>query len=146
MALSDFQSVQDVLNNYKEAVFARDVERFLASYAEDARVFDCWGPWERVGIADLRTMATDWFAGLAAEDVKVKVELDNAILSQSDTIASVHCEAVFAAYENKPGGQKLRQIKNRFTFSLKKDVNGWRITHKHSSLPVNIETGKAIIQ
>lgn len=37
-----FKEVQDVFKNYEEAVSEKDVEKFLAGYAPNVHLFDCW--------------------------------------------------------------------------------------------------------
>ncbi|SFC40792.1 hypothetical protein [Bacillus sp. UNCCL81] len=37
-----FFKVQDVLENYKSAVYEKDVERFINMYAPDIHIYDCW--------------------------------------------------------------------------------------------------------
>ncbi|WP_262177306.1 hypothetical protein [Saccharococcus sp. Marseille-Q5394] len=43
--------VQDVLENYRSAVYEKDVEKFLSLYASEVHIYDCWGKWESKGIS-----------------------------------------------------------------------------------------------
>jgi hypothetical protein len=55
----------------------------------------------------------------------------------------VHCAVTFAAFRENTE-DKLRQMTNRFTFGLKKVNESWLITHEHSSLPIDMQSGKGI--
>ncbi|MED1205303.1 YybH family protein [Heyndrickxia acidicola] len=139
---SDFQQVQDVLGNYQSAVYEKDVERFVSSYASDVHIYDCWENWECKGISNWREMVEGWFNGLKEEAINLKVAFEDVAVEENSNLAFVHCAVSFAAYN--PSGEKLRQMINRFTFGLKKENGSWTITHEHSSLPISMETGKGI--
>jgi len=45
------QPIQQMFDAYKAAVFAKDVDAFVALYHEDVCVFVLWGRWSYTGIA-----------------------------------------------------------------------------------------------
>lgn len=141
---AQFHSVGEVLENYRRAVFERDVERFLASYSADIHVFDCWGLWERNGISAWKEMASEWFAGLKNGGEQDEVEIDELRITEKGDLACAHAAVTFIARDQQ--GKELRRISNRFTFALKRGGGSWRIFHEHSSLPISVENGKAIFQ
>jgi ketosteroid isomerase-like protein len=138
----DFNKVQDVLENYKSAVYEKDVERFVSTYASDIHVYDCWENWECIGISKWKKMVEGWFNGLSEEGVLLKTDFDDLVVEENSNLAFVHCAVSFTAYNES--GEKLRQMTNRFTFGLRKENESWTITHEHSSLPISMETGKGI--
>ena len=138
-----FIKVIDVLENYKSAVFAKDVERFLSTYASDIHIFDCWGSWEKSGISQWRETVIEWFKGLSEEGVLLKVDFNDLVIEENSNIAFVYCAVTFSA-QHPNSGEILRQMTNRFTFGLRKENESWTIAHEHSSLPINIETGKGL--
>jgi len=136
-------SVEGVLEKYKRAIFEKDVESFLTIYDENVHIYDCWGKWESKGISLWRENVVNWFNGMREEGELLKVDVRDVTLEENTNLAFVHCAITFAAY-NEKSEEKLRQITNRFTFGLKK-VNGfWLITHEHSSLPIDMETGRGM--
>ncbi|WML49029.1 nuclear transport factor 2 family protein [Neobacillus sp. PS3-34] len=137
-----FSKVQDVLENYKSAIYEKDVERFLSAYAPDIHIYDCWGHWESAGISQWRETVKAWFTGLTEEGVLLKVDFNDLVVEENTNLAFVHCAVTFAAHNES--GEKLRQMTNRFTFGLRKENESWTITHEHSSLPINMENGKGI--
>lgn len=141
--MASIRMVQDVLDNYKSAVYERDVEKFLSAYAADVHIYDCWGDWECRGISSWRDNVIEWFNGLSEEGYVLKVAFNDLTIEENNNLAFVHCAVTFAAYKGEVE-EKLRQMTNRFTFCLKNTNSSWLIIHEHSSLPVDIQTGKGL--
>ena len=83
----------------------------------------------------------DWFNGLRVDGVLLKVDFNDLLVDENSNLAFLHCAVTFAAHHEE-SGEKLRQITNRFTYGLKKVNESWVIVHQHSSLPIDMETGK----
>lgn len=137
-----FTMVQDVIENYKSAVYEQDVEKFVSAYATNIQVYDCWEDWEYKGISKWKKAVNGWFNHLKVEGVQLKVELKDLVIEENAGLAFIYSNMTLIAYNGS--GEKLRQITNRFTFGLKKENNSWKIIHQHSSLPISMETGKCI--
>lgn len=138
-----FFKIQDVLENYKIAIYEKDVEKFLSIYSPELHIFDCWGNWENKGISEWRGSVVEWFNGLNEDGVLLKVDFSDLVVEENSFLAFVHGAVTFAAYQ-EDSGEKLRQMTNRFTYGLKKVNEAWVIAHEHSSLPINMETGKGM--
>jgi ketosteroid isomerase-like protein len=52
---------EEMPDAYVAAVRAKDVDAFLALYAEDVRTFDLWSVWTYDGKDALREMVEEWF-------------------------------------------------------------------------------------
>ncbi|WKA50690.1 SgcJ/EcaC family oxidoreductase [Planococcus liqunii] len=137
-----FATVQDLLTNYTEALYAGDAEKFLSGYAADVHIFDCFEQWEYGGIEAWRAFVTEWFSGMEQEGAKLRAEVKSQTAEEYEDSAHVHGIISFAALDQF--GQPLRKTKNRFTFVLRKVDGSWRIVHEHSSVPVHMEDGRAI--
>ncbi|HET7657284.1 MAG TPA: nuclear transport factor 2 family protein [Bacillales bacterium] len=137
-----FTNVQDVMENYKSAIYEKDVDKFLSGYASDVHLFDCWENWECNGISAWRESVTEWFNGLKEEGVLLKISFADLVVEESSDVAFANGNVTFAACDES--GKKLRQMTNRFTFGLRKEKDSWKIAHEHSSLPIEMETGKGI--
>lgn len=141
--ITGISKVQDVLENYKSAVYEKDVDQFLSTYAADVHIYDCWGNWECKGISSWRENVVMWFNSLSEDGNLLKVDINEVTIEENTSLAFVHCAVSFVAYSEQ-SGEKLRQMTNRFTFGLKKVNESWVITHEHSSLPIDMNTGKGI--
>ena len=140
MTASD-QPVRQALAAYQAAVLAKDVDAFVAIYADDARIFELWGTWEH-DIASWREMAKGWFAFLGdqrsvvtAHDVRAQVSGDMAMLSASLTYTAVD-----------EAGQDLRSLDNRLSWVLRERGGRWFVVHEHTSVPLAHDGGKGIFK
>ena len=138
-----FSKVQDVLEIYKTAVYEKDVEKFLSMYAPETHIYDCWGKWEVKDLFSWKKNVAEWFNGLNEDGVLLKVDFRDLVVEEDANLAIVYCTVTFTAHKEE-AGEQLRQMTNRFTYGLKKVNESWFIAHEHSSLPINIETGKGI--
>jgi len=131
------QELQSLFDRYKQSVYQKDTESFLALFDENVRVFDMWA-WTYDGLAAWRQMVTGWFAGLGADrDV---VTFDDIRIQQSGEMAVASTIARFAAVSEK--GEELRVLQNRLTWAGQKKNGVWKIIHEHSSGPVDGSTMK----
>ncbi len=136
------KKIMQVLDAYKSAVFAKDVDAFVNLYDQEARVFDLWQKWSYDGIEAWRGNVTDWFNSLGTE--RVAVEVDNVEISATDRLATAYG---FVTYKGLlADGKELRAMQNRLTWVLKPKDGKWKIIHEHTSAPVNAETSKVILQ
>jgi uncharacterized protein (TIGR02246 family) len=125
--------MEEMLTAYAAAVRAKDVDAFLALYADDVRNFDLWGVWSYDGKEELRGMVAEWFGSLPDDEV-VTVKFDDVRTQAGEAVAALSAFTTFAA--ESPDGTELRSMNNRLTWILHKDGGGaWRIAHEHTSAP-----------
>lgn len=130
-----------VLEDYKAAVLARDVDAFVALYDDEVRVFDMWGNWSYSGIAAWRAVVASWFESHGSE--RVVVEFGDPQVRAAPDIAVIH---VFVVYRGVSAeGAELRSMTNRMTLALWRNRGLWKIVHEHTSAPVDHRTAKVIL-
>lgn len=134
--------IRRVLDAYKAAVFAKNVDAFVALYDQNVCVFDMWGEWSYNGIKAWRKMVTDWFGSLGTERVSVDVSDVRVVVAQD--VVVVHAFVTYRGLSTE--GEELRAMSNRLTLALKQSSGTWRIVHEHTSAPVDFETSKVILQ
>ena len=131
--------MDDMLAAYAAAVRDKDVDAFVALYADDVRNFDLWQEWAYDGKEALRAMVAEWFGSLPADEV-VAVRFDDVRTQTGPDVAAVSAFTTFAAVS--PDCTELRSMNNRLTWVLRKDADGtWKIAHEHTSAPAG-EDGK----
>ena len=141
--MSDLEkSINRVLEIYKNAVYAKDVEAFMRLYDPKIRIFDTWGVWSYEGAASWQMAVEAWFTSLGAE--KVKVSFDEVQTSGSPDFAVVSAIVTYAGLSAQ--GEPLRAMQNRLSWVLKTSGHVLRIIHEHTSAPVGFEDMKAILQ
>jgi len=135
------RSLLQVLDDYKSAVLAKDVDAFLALYDDEVRVFDMWGNWSYSGIAAWRAVVARWFEAHGSE--RVVVEFGDTQVRAAPDIAVIN---VFVVYRGVSAeGVELRSMTNRMTLALWRTAGRWKIVHEHTSAPVDHETTRAIL-
>ncbi|HEX4710614.1 YybH family protein [Phenylobacterium sp.] len=132
----------EVLRRYKSAVRAKDVERMLALYDDDVRIFDAFGLWAIQGAPAWRQAVEQWFGSLGHDTVEV--DLADLRTDGGTDLAVVSAIVTFAAVSAQ--GERLRSMQNRFTWSLARRGGVLKIFHEHSSAPISLDDGKAILQ
>lgn len=130
------------LETYKVAVFAKDVEAFLALYDDEVHVFDLWGAWSLHGVEAWRNMVVDWFASVG--DERIVVDIDQARSYRSDELLIGHAFLTYTALSDD--GRRLRSLDNRITAALKKVDGVWKIFHEHTSAPIDHASAKAMLR
>ncbi len=131
--------VPQILEGYKAAVHAKDVDAFVALYDADVRVFDMWGTWSHNGLPAWRTMAEGWFGSLGSE--RVVVSFDDVQTTLAPDLAVAHAFVTYQAVG--ADGAVLRALDNRITLTLRRRSGAWKIVHEHSSAPIDGDTAKA---
>jgi ketosteroid isomerase-like protein len=141
--LSDIDtSVNKVLEAYKSAVHAKDVEAFMRLYDPAVRVFDAWGIWSYEDASAWQVAIEGWFASHPTE--RVKVSFDDVRSVVTPALASVSAIVTYAGVSAQ--GEQLRAMQNRLTWTLRTSGHVLRIIHEHTSAPAGFEDGKVILQ
>ena len=108
--------ILQVLEDYKAAVWAKNVDAFVALYDRETVVFDMWGAWSHNGIAALRSVAEGWFGSLGKD--RVVVDFSDAQTIVAADLAVVHAFANYKAVD--ADGMELRSMDNRLTMTLRR--------------------------
>jgi uncharacterized protein (TIGR02246 family) len=127
--------VEQMLEAYAAAVRAKDVDAFVDLYADDVRTFDLWSEWSYDGKEALRAMVAEWFGSLG--DEVVAVEFDDVRTESGADFAAVSAFTTFRALSSD--GEELRSMNNRLTWVLRREGEGWKIAHEHTSAPAGDE-------
>jgi len=128
--------VNELLDAYAAAVRAKDVEAFLALYADDVRSFDLWSVWSYDGKDAYRAMVEEWF-GSPDTAAQVVVEFDDVQTEEGDGVAALSAFLTFRGLN--ADGVEERSMNNRLTWILRRDGGGWKIVHEHTSAPAGDE-------
>ena len=131
-----------VLGAYSAAVDGKNLTDFTGLYAPDVHVYDAWGKFEYVGAEAWQAMAADWYGSLGTETVRLDFA-DVRVLA-GEKVAMLSAAATFTAFS--ADGGKLRSLTNRMTMGLELRGSRWLIVHEHSSLPIDMETGRGIFE
>jgi len=132
--------VTTMFENYTSRVLSKDVESFLELYAHDTLVFDAWGMWEFAGVDAWRPMVTMWFESLG--DKLCEARFTEVVATVRDDVAFAHAAVRYA--EVTAEGEQVDSMMNRITVALEKRDGEWKITHEHTSVPLDMQSAKGI--
>jgi ketosteroid isomerase-like protein len=138
------KSVDDlslIFETYKNAVFQKDIEAFASVFDEKVQVFDMWERWAYDGLPAWKKMAEGWFESLGTD--KDVVTFDDIRIQASGEMAVVTSFVRFTAISEK--GEELRYLENRLTWVAFRKGEVWKISHQHTSGPIDSATMKVIL-
>ncbi len=134
--------IDRLIESYKAAVHAKDVDAFMRLYNPAVRVFDAWGVWSYEGAEMWRRAVEGWFTSLGGE--RVKVEFEDVQTVGTEELACV--SAIVSYTGTSAQGEPLRSMQNRMSWVLRTSGHVLRIVHEHTSAPIGFEDLKAILQ
>jgi ketosteroid isomerase-like protein len=134
--------ILQVLDDYRAAVFAKDVDSFVALYDQHVLVFDMWAVWSYNGVGSWRDMVAGWFGSLGNE--RVIVDFSDTHSTFAHDLAVAHSFVTYKAVS--ADGVELRSMDNRQTMALRRKDDEWKIIHQHTSSPIDGATATVIFE
>ena len=131
--------VQALLDSWSEAARTKDIERIMSLYAPDIVYFDVVPPLHYTGSAALRRNFLRWFA---AYEGPIGQEIhDSHIVASGDlAVANMLIRASGTLQNGREVGYWVRA-----TVCCQRAEDRWVITHEHISLPVDVASGRAVL-
>lgn len=133
------ETVQNVLDQYKTAVYNQDIELFMELYDDSIHVYDSWNTWEVTSKVQWMNVIENWFNGLKRDMSTLKVSFEDCVITENANIAFIYSSVRFSEFNSH--NIEFRHLTNRFTLGLKYINNKWKIVHEHSSLPIDSDKG-----
>lgn len=131
--------LEDLFASRSEAVWTRDLERLLALYTPDVVYFDLVPGLRYIGIDQLRRRFSHWFDSFAGP---IGQEIRDLTVAASGEFAFAHM--LIRASGTLQDGREVGYWV-RVTDGCQRSNDRWLIAHEHVSLPVDIATGRAVL-
>lgn len=136
----DEADVRQRVDQLVEAIRAMDLERLKPLYTPDVVTFDVPAPLRRVGIeGKLR----NWMDAFAAFQPPLAYELRDLSITAGGDVAFAHGLARLSG--TLKNGSPAGGFWVRFTACLRKVDGSWLVAHDHASVPLDVETGRAVL-
>jgi uncharacterized protein (TIGR02246 family) len=135
-ALDEVQ-IRALIEEKIKAVRAKDIDGATSSYAPDVLSFDVVNALQYVGSDAIRKRLEEWFSSFQGS---IGFEIRDLSITSGDRVAFSHSLNHVSA--TTTGGGKL-DMWWRETACYRKIDGKWLITHQHSSVPFDVESGKA---
>ena len=131
--------IRAFLDNRSESIRMKDIDRLMSHYSPDIIYFDLVPPLQYVGSAALRDRFLEWFDSYQGE---IRQEIRDLHIFISGDIA-VTSMLIRSGGTLKNGRET--ELGVRATSSCQRSNHSWVITHEHISLPVDLRSGKAVM-
>jgi ketosteroid isomerase-like protein len=131
-------SIREIVEARIRAVQAGDPDAMVEFVADDVVIFDVVPPLVSHGKQTAYQRGVEW---LGSYEGTVSWDTGGIVVTASADVA--FCHFVSRVQGTLKSGQRI-DMRFRTTLGFQKIVEGWRITHEHSSDPFDPETGKAL--
>lgn len=133
------QEIRTFYDRYVDVIRAQDVDAMMSLYADDANVFDAMSDWQYSGADAWLTNVQHWFSH---EGMSQGVVIDNMAITVSGDLAVARMDVQFSASTETEN----HSMWTRMTSALRKTDGAWKIFQEHTSVPINPETMKPILE
>lgn len=130
--------IREVMDTWKSAFEAKDLERIMSLYADDVVAFDMMPPLKFAGKEAYRKA---WEEGLRQMEGPYSIEtLEHHIVVDEETAYSYS----IGRFRGEREGKDFEMV-SRVTDCFRKMDGKWLITHEHASVPLDMQTGKGLM-
>jgi uncharacterized protein (TIGR02246 family) len=130
--------IRERLDQWTKALYAKNLDALMALYAPDTITFDLMPPSQVDGADRYRKNFERWFASISGP---IDYELHNLRITASDEVA--FCHSVNHVTATRASGEKA-DYWVRVTVGFEKRNGQWLVIHDHISMPIEMETMKAV--
>lgn len=133
----DEAKIRELLDAWVQALRSRDADAIVSRQAPDVVSFDVVNPLQYVGSGETRRRAQEWLSsfqgpvGLKMRELSVTVGEDVAFAHSLNRVSGRTADSQAIA------------MWLRSTVCLRKIDGEWTVTHQHSSVPFDGESGRA---
>jgi uncharacterized protein (TIGR02246 family) len=132
-------AIRELIDGYVNAVRAKDINGVTSVYAPDLVAFDVVPPLQYVGAEAFRKVWQEVFETFQAP---ILYEVRDLTITAGDDVAFSH--SLNSNCGTMKNGQKT-DLWLRWTVCYRKTNGKWRIAHLQVSVPVDLRTGKAVL-
>jgi uncharacterized protein (TIGR02246 family) len=129
--------IRDAMAEWVTAACAKDVNRLMSHHAPDVLLFDVVNPLRYAGVDAARNRMEDWFSSFQGP---INYEMRDMTIAADEDVA--FCHSLQHVNGTKIDGTTF-DVWWRATVCFRKLDGKWLVTHAHSSVPFDVETGRA---
>jgi uncharacterized protein (TIGR02246 family) len=138
---SDDAQIRQLVDEWKNALRAKDIDRMMANYSPNILVFGVTPPLQYKGANEYRKK---WEEMFNATEGPIALESRDVDISASGDFGLMHClKRITAKMKGSKGDDEGSWMRVTVCF---RNIDGrWLVTHEHVSVPFDPTTGKASI-
>ena len=136
---SDEAQLRQLIEQWTQALYAKDLNTLMSCYAPDILTFDILPPLQYQGVDAYRKNFEAWFAAVHGP---IEYETRDLRIVTGDEVA--FCHSLNRVRSTRTTGEHT-ETWVRVTVGFRKIEGTWRITHEHVSVPCDMETSQALL-
>jgi uncharacterized protein (TIGR02246 family) len=134
---NDEAQIRHLIEDWRDALSARDLDRLMLHYASVVLFFDAVPPYQHRGAAAYRRT---WEAMFAHLPPRIGVELRDLDIRVSGDLAAMHC---LTRIINRETEEDATCGWVRVTVCYQRQRGSWSVIHEHVSVPFDPATSQA---
>lgn len=127
--VNDERQIRTLIDNWANAIRAKDVDGLMSHYTPDILVFDLAPPLQYAGIDAYRKNFEEWFSSFQGS---IGCEIRDLSINAGDDVAFGH--SLNRISGERTSGEET-DVWVRATVCYRKIDGEWRIAHEHASVP-----------
>lgn len=131
--------IRELLDGFVRAISAKDIDGVMSVYAPELVAFDVVPPLQYRGAEAFRKV---WEGLFALFEGAIQYELRDLSITAGDNVAFSHS---FNRLNGTAKNGRTSDLWVRWTACFRKTNGGWRIAHVQVSVPVDLASGKAVL-
>jgi uncharacterized protein (TIGR02246 family) len=136
---SDEAQIRQLIEQWEQALHAKDLDTLMSYYAPDILTFDILPPLHYRGVDAYRKNFEAWFAAVQGP---IEYETRDLRITIGDGVA--FCHSLNRVRSTRTTGETT-ETWVCVTVGFRKIEGTWRITHEHVSVPCDMETSQALL-
>jgi uncharacterized protein (TIGR02246 family) len=136
---TDEARIRALIEQRVMAVRDKDIAALMSHHAPDVVMFDALNPLQYVGAEKVRERAAQWFSWY--QDA-IGYEVRDLNITTGETAA--FCHYLYRVSGTMTNGKEVNMWV-RATACFRKLDGEWMVTHEHTSVPFDAESGKASV-
>jgi uncharacterized protein (TIGR02246 family) len=136
---TDEARIRALIEERVGAVRAKDINALMSHHAPDVVMFDALNPLQYVGADAVRERAEQWFSWYRDS---IGYEVRDLSIAAGDGAA--FCHYLYRVSGTMTNGREV-DMWVRSTICFRKIDGEWTVTHEHTSVPFDAESGKASV-
>jgi ketosteroid isomerase-like protein len=131
--------IRELIEERVRAISARDVDALMSNHAPDVVLFDALDPLRYSGSEAVRERASQWLSWYQGP---VGYEVRDLSVTAGDGAA--FCHYLYRVTGTMTNGREV-DMWVRSTVCFRKEGGAWVVTHEHTSVPFDAESGRASV-
>jgi uncharacterized protein (TIGR02246 family) len=131
--------IRDLLDEWANAIRAKDADAVMAHYALDVLAFDLLPPLQYRGAEAVRSRLSEWLTSFQGP---IGFEMRDLRITTGDGVG--FCHGLNGVSGTTKGGAKV-DMWWRATNCFQRVEGKWLVTHGHNSEPFDMQSGKALV-